>query len=69
MAQAFVSKPGRHGTLYRFRIRYTDVADPCCMPDDWYVWAYNAEHAEQKFFDSDDDGWKILGIERVREIG
>ena len=67
-APRYVSKPGAHGTLYRFRIVYRDLDDPGFPESDWLAWAYDAEHAEDKFYDSEDAwGWKIVSISRVRE--
>jgi hypothetical protein len=63
----FQSKAGRHGTLYRFRLTYRDAHDPVCPVFDTSTWAYSAEHAEEKFFDSDDDGWRLLSVEKIRE--
>ena len=44
----------------RYKIEYTDKYDTACPIFEWYCKAYNAEHAEELFFDSDDDGWKIV---------
>jgi len=66
MRERFVSKPGRHGTLYLFRIRYTDAHDPAFGEDAIRLWAYDADHAEQRFVEADDEGWKVLSVERVR---
>ena len=62
----FQTKKGAHGTLYRFRIRYRDEGDEGFPDMDWYTWAYNQDHAEERFFDID-EGWRIVSIERVRE--
>lgn len=64
----YVSKRGLHGTLYRFKIIYRDRVDAGSSDFDTYVWAYDAEHAEDKFFDSpDDDGWEIVLLSKVKE--
>lgn len=49
----FKSKPGEHGTLYRYTIEYTDD-DPAFGREFWSTWAYNLEHALEKFTDSDE---------------
>jgi hypothetical protein len=64
---AAVSKPGKHGSLYLYAITYVNAFDdPSCLPMTWRTWAYSAEHAEERFYDSDDDGWKILSTKRSR---
>ena len=60
-------KPGRYGTLYRFRIVYRDHHDPASPDFEQFTWAYDAGHAEDKFYDTDDTGWRILSVDRVRE--
>ncbi len=64
------SKPGKHGTLHLFEIAYTDKPER----DDgqpYYngtsrVWAYDADHAVEKFYDGEDDsGWRATSIKRV----
>lgn len=64
---AFQTKPGRHGTLYKFHIKYRDKYDYASPDFDWYTWAYNHEHAEDRFLESDDTGWKILSVDKMRE--
>jgi len=64
-----VTKPGRYGTLYLYIIRYTDKHDYACPIFESRMWAYNLEHVSDRFDDSDDDGWKILTIERARDDG
>lgn len=61
----YVSKPGLHGTLYRFKIVYRDD-DPGFGEADWFTWAYSAEHAEEKFYESDDEGWRIVSTSKVK---
>lgn len=60
------SKPGKYGTLHLYRIVYRDAGDMGCPDFSMRVWAYTAEHAEDKFNDSDDTGWTVLRVERVR---
>lgn len=64
---SFVSKPGKHGTLYQYLLRYKDKDDPASPTFDWKTWAYDSEHALDKFYDSDDEGWKIVSWERVKD--
>jgi hypothetical protein len=47
-------------------IRYVDAHDPCCPTFRTLVRAYSEEHAEDLFFDSDDDGWRILSVSAVK---
>jgi hypothetical protein len=64
----FVTKPGTYGTLYRYIVTYTDRGDVACPEFTQGVWAYNLEHAEDKFFDGEDsEGWKILSIRRLHD--
>lgn len=67
LRERFVSKPGRDGTLYLFRVEYTDQHDPAFGKDVIRLWAYDTNHAEERFVESEDaDGWKVLSVERVR---
>ncbi len=52
--------------LKKFRIRYTDVYDLGCPVFSTTVLAYDREHAEEEFFDTPDQGWKIVSIKKVR---
>lgn len=64
----FAKKPGKHGTLYLFEIKYRDEGDPASPTFEQKEWAYDPEHAEDKFWDApDSDGWRILSITKVRE--
>lgn len=63
----YAKKPGRYGTLYRYRIRYRDD-DPGCPDFTHCVWAYSREHAEELFCCAPDgDGWRIISMARVEE--
>ena len=59
-----VTKAGQHGTLYRYVITYTDKSDPGFGQMTWHAWAYNLEHAEEKFFERD-EGFSIIDIRRL----
>lgn len=59
-----ITKPGRHGTLYLYRIVYQDFPGPVL---DVHFWAYSREHAEERFWGPGEDlDWEILSIERCR---
>jgi hypothetical protein len=61
-----LTKPGQHGALYRYTIEYTDECDNGFGVARWNCWAYNVEHALDKFDDGDDGaGWKALRVARV----
>jgi len=63
---AFVQKDGKHGTLYRYEIKYRDESDDS-PTFTTHTWAYNYEHAEINFAEGpDSDGWEICSISRVR---
>lgn len=54
--------------LHRYVVHYTDASDNGCPTFQWRCRAYNTEHVEMKFFDSDNDNeWRILKIEREKE--
>lgn len=63
---SLITKPGKHGTLYLFAIAYEDTCDRFNTGVS-RIWAYDAEHAEEKFYDGDDSGWRATKIARVRE--
>lgn len=68
MARKPLTKQGAHGTLYRYKITYKDESDPGCPVFSYSLWAYNQEHAESRFYDSEDaDGWEIISISVVHE--
>jgi hypothetical protein len=63
-----ITKPGMHGPLFRYAIEYRDAYDPCCPIFTQHTWAYNLEHAEDRFFDAPDaEGWEILSLRRLVE--
>lgn len=67
-ARPWRTKPGAHGTLYRYRIDYRDPCDPAFPPSFVCVWAYDAEHALERFYDGPDDGFEPVGTPtRLRE--
>ena len=55
-----LTKPGKHGTLYHFVLTYGDDIDPSFGPMTWKTWAYDSEHALDKFYDSNDgDSFRV----------
>jgi hypothetical protein len=63
---ASVTKPGKHGTLYLFRVTYEDAGDPGFGRDAVRLWAYDAEHAIDRFHDYDDDpDWRIVSVTKA----
>lgn len=47
--------------MRRYAIEYKDSCDPGCPVFTWTCRAHNPQHAEQKFFDSEDsEGWAIV---------
>ena len=56
-----ITKPGKHGTLYRYAIRYTDESDPGCPEMVWCTWAYDRNHAVDRFYEDGAEGWQMLG--------
>jgi hypothetical protein len=64
-----ITKPGQHGPLYRYVVEYTDTSDPGFGIQTWHAWAYNLEHAEEKFYDSNgEDGFEGTSIVSVRRL-
>jgi hypothetical protein len=66
MRPAFVTKPGKHGTLYRYVITYTDRTDDGFGEHMWCTWAYNLDHAEENFY-ANDEGFSIVNLRRLHE--
>lgn len=59
-----LTKPGQHGTLYRFAVIYTDGD----FSDTWHTWAYDSEHALERFFEGPDgEGWTPLRWARLTD--
>lgn len=61
-----LTKPGKHGTLYRYAIAYHEGRDE--YRSEWRCWAYDAGHACEQF-DADDyyEGFvRCDGAVRVR---
>jgi len=68
MARFFpLKKPGLHGTLYKFSIEYVSGPnDPGSPTYKWDCWAYNAEHALEKFNESD-EGFQAVRYARLND--
>jgi hypothetical protein len=65
--KTYVTKSGKHGTLYLYRLTYRDSLDPGCPTFSAQLWAYSAEHAVEGFQDADDPSWEIVdGPSRVK---
>jgi hypothetical protein len=52
--------------MHRYRIRYRDT-DPGCPTFSLTLKAYDAQDAEERFFDSNDTDWIVLSVKRLRE--
>lgn len=63
MAILYASKPGRYGRLYLYGINYHDVPGPDgCYVGRWRTWAYNVEHAWEKWHDGNEElGFHAVG--------
>ena len=60
-----LTKPGKHGTLYHYVLTYGDSIDPNFPDSTWRTWAYDSEHALDKFHDtSDGDSWVVKSWRR-----
>lgn len=46
---AYITKPGKHGTLYLYRIVYRNDGPDDLQRFTWRTYAYDAEHALNKF--------------------
>lgn len=69
-AGASTTKPGKHGPLYLYEVTYTDPSDDGIGQLTQRIWAYNLEHAEEKFYEAPDaEGWRIVSLARVPEGG
>ncbi len=70
MAEKYVTKPGRHGTLYLYAVRYRDRYDPAFGEDVVRLWGYSMDHVEERFYDESGDetgdGFVIVDIARVQ---
>lgn len=65
----YVTKLGRHGTLYLHAVTYTDPSPGSGCPElRTVLWAYDMEHALDRF-EAEADGWTALRVSRVRADG
>lgn len=67
--ETYTSRQGTHGTLYLYEVKYTDTSDDGIGELSQRLWGYNTEHVEEKFYQAEDAGWKIISIARVPEGG
>jgi len=61
----YVTKQGKHGTLYLHAIEYDDPSDRGFLPDIWRTYAYDFEHALDRFYEGD-QFFRPRRIARVR---
>ena len=63
MAREYRTKQGKHGTLYLWKITYSDVPGPSGeVIGAWRTWAYNHEHAWENWHDSNEEqGFGTVG--------
>lgn len=59
------TKPGKYGTLYHYVVEYNRDDG---LPSYWRTWAYNLEHALEKFYD-DPGEWTALRVGRQTRKG
>jgi hypothetical protein len=65
--RSLVTKPGKFGTLYLYRVEYRGAErDPAAPELHVNVWAYDPEHATEKVAD-EDQGWEVLSTRRLYE--
>jgi len=61
-----VTKAGKHGTLTLYSITYSDEPyDPGFGTAKVRVWAYDREHAVERFYEGE-EGWRAVGVTEVR---
>jgi hypothetical protein len=63
----YVTKPGRHGTLYLYEVVYRDRINSAFGNDTIRLWAYDREHLEERFYDDPDESWEIISVKRVQD--
>lgn len=57
---------GKGGTLTRYKVTYRDGYDAEGeVIETWFTWAYDAEHAEDKFYDDPCDWGVVLDVVAV----
>jgi hypothetical protein len=73
VAEKFVTKPGRYGTLYLYAVTYRDRYDPGFGEGHIRLWGYNLEDVEDRFYDDssdqEGDGFVIVSIARFARFG
>ena len=63
---AQASKPGRHGTLYLWRVTYRDTIDPGFGERSVLKWAYDKQHVWDVFneqVNAEGESWEIVKID------
>lgn len=66
-----ITRQGKYGTLYLYAVKYTCTAYPQGFGESvWRCWAYNMDHAVDKFEESSvDEGCRVLRVARVPAEG
>jgi hypothetical protein len=62
--QGHTTKPGKHGTLFLYRIEYKDPIDSGFPVTVSYMYAYNEEHVYDRWAESE-EGFEILSVKRT----
>ena len=62
----YVTKKGQYGPLYKYTMKYHDPDSPGFGEGTWHCYAYNVEHAVEKFYDMDDGFELLTDPKRVR---
>lgn len=65
-----LTKEGKYGTLYRYEITYSDAVNgnDAMFYGTWRCWAYDSEHAIEKFTEGGDgEGWRLISWRRITE--
>lgn len=61
------TRKGAHGTLHLYAVPYGEAGpEPSGFPpSEWRCWAYDAEHAAERFHEGPDaEGWVMTGAPR-----
>lgn len=62
------SKPGKHGTLHLYAIKYTDPDNEGFGQETGYRWGYNADHARERFEGHElNEGFQVIKVSPVVE--
>lgn len=64
VSERYVTKPGQHGTLYRYNITYRDIDNQLFGSATTSQWAYSEEHVRDRWNDEDHYYFEVTNIER-----